>query len=91
MLRKSRWLYQAADHMPPWAMEYEWEFTGKRLHLYCTLYSEQVASGWSFYFEVSGQTPFSLASQIVQIAKMHGVYMNDEDFNQIDWHFAKYF
>ena len=37
-----RYIYQASSHMPPWALSYEWEFTGRRLHLYITLYSEEL-------------------------------------------------
>ena len=86
-----RYIYQASSHMPPWALSYEWEFTGRRLHLYITLYSEELETPRkAVYFEVSSQTPFGIASQIQGHCNEHGVTFTEEDFNQIDWHFAQY-
>lgn len=86
-----RYIYQASSHMPPWALSYEWEFTGKRLHLYITLYSDELETPRkAVYFEVSSQTPFGIASQIQWHCNERGVTFTEEDFNQIDWHFALY-
>lgn len=86
-----RYIYQASSHMPPWALSYEWEFTGRRLHLYITLYSDELETPRkAVYFEVSSQTPFGIASQIQGHCNERGVTFTEEDFNQIDWHFAQY-
>lgn len=86
-----RYLYQASGHIPPWAISYEWEFTGKRLHLYATLYSEELLNERNaIYFEVSSATPYGIAIEIQQVCEMHNVTFTEEDFNQVDWHFAQY-
>lgn len=86
-----RYLYQASGHMPPWALAYEWEFAGKRLHLYITLYSDELETPRkAVYFEVSSKTPFGIASQIQMHCNERGVTFTEEDFNQIEWHFARY-
>lgn len=86
-----RYLYQASSHMPPWALSYEWEFASKRLHLYITLYSDELETPRkAVYFEVSSQTPFGIASQIQEHCNERGVTFTEDDFNQIEWHFAQY-
>ena len=86
-----RYLYQASAHVPPWAISYEWEFTGKRLHLYATVYSEEIGNVRNAaYFEASSPTPFGIATRIRQECEGRGITFTDEDFNQVEWHFARY-
>ena len=87
-----RYLYQASSHMPPWAIAYEWECAGGRLHLYIMLYSDELETPRkAVYFEVSSQTPFGIADAVKRHFEDRGVTFTDEDFNQVEWHFAPYF
>lgn len=89
-----RYIYQKANHLPPWSISYECEYIKsiRALKVYATLYSDEVDNKrHAFYFEVMGKTPFSIAHRIQSYAIDHDVTFTDEDFNQVEWTFERFF
>ena len=92
---RERYIYQKSDRNPPWAIRYELEFPeryGMRTRAYITLYSEELESLRNeVTFEVSSRTPFGLAQRLMECCERLHVTFTEEDFNQVEWEFSRYF
>lgn len=89
-----RYIYQHSSHMPPWAISYECEYIKhiRALKVYATVYSDEIDnSRHAAYFEVMGKTPFAVTFKIASFLEDHNVTFDENDFNQIEWEFSKYF
>lgn len=89
-----RYIYQRSSHNPPWAISYETEYVRsiRTLKVYATVYSDEIDNKrHAAYFEVMGKTPFAIAHMIQSFLEDHNVTFDENDFNQIEWEFSRYF
>lgn len=87
-----KYVYQHSAHKPPWAISYEVEYLRRGIKVYLTLYSEVLDNARNaVVFDLLAFSAFNVAHQLQSHCHDRGIKFTDEDFNQIEWEFKRYF
>ena len=85
--------YQADAHMPPWAIEHEFDgcyndFT----RLIVTVYSEEIVNSLNRHtFTITGFSSGELAARCAEVMRDWGVTVSDADMGQLEYVFRHYY